>query len=97
MDRLYESNVPADFYLEHMRKTMQWIHEKIEDHRREPSHLGFHIEIAVEAQWLEQVIAECVAKHQMLMECQRQLAIAARMASMFPQPVIFPKVPPTER
>ena len=37
--RLYpyaDRGAPPDFYVEHMRKTMDWIGEKIADHRREP-------------------------------------------------------------
>jgi hypothetical protein len=77
MDSIYDRNPSLDFYVEHMRRTMEWIGEKIEEHRHEPSHNGYHIEIGVEAQWLQQLVAECVAKHQMLMECQRQLGLAA--------------------
>jgi len=66
-----------DFYRDHMRKTMEWIQDQIDNHRIDPSHRGYHIEIAVEAQWLQQLIVECVANHEMLIECQRQLSIAA--------------------
>jgi len=89
MPFLDEPRMYEDFYLEHMRKTMEWIEEKIRDHRIDPAHRGYHVEIAVEAQWLQQLVAECVAKHQMLMQCQAQLAIAAR-ASML-APVVFPE------
>ena len=45
--RLYpytDRGATPDFYVEHMRKTMAWIHEKIADHRREPSHKGYGVE-----------------------------------------------------
>ena len=79
MDGVYEVE-NRDFYLEYMRRTMERVREKIEDRRREPGSAGGWDEIVVEGQWLEQLIAECVAKHQMLMECQRQLSIAAGAA-----------------
>ena len=93
--RLYpytDRGATPDFYVEHMRKTMAWIHEKIADHRREPSHKGYGVEICVEAQWLEQLVAECLAKHQMLMECQRRLGEIGQ-AIAWSRPIVAPAPP----
>lgn len=86
MDRIVDYD--HDFYLEHMRKTMEWIQQKIDDGRFDPGRQGSPLEILVEARWLGQLVAECAAKHRMLMECQRQLAIAARANIL--APIQFP-------
>lgn len=77
MPSIFDPGVPRDEYVEHMRRTMEWIEERIRDHRREPSHRAYHTEIGVEAQWLQQLIVECLAKHQMLMEYQKALGAAS--------------------
>ena len=73
MGSIFDPDVPRDIYLDHMRNVMSWIEDKIRDDRVDPPHKGYHVEISVEARWLQQLIAECVAKHQMLLDCQKRL------------------------
>ena len=77
MASIFEPGIPADYYLHHMKNTMQWIEDKMRDAQeaaaKDPSlhKRGYDVGIYVEGRWLQQLVAECVAKHQMLMEYQR--------------------------
>jgi hypothetical protein len=79
----------SDAYEEHMRRTMDWIEDKIQNHRREPAHKGYHIEIAMEANWLQQLVAESVAKHRMILDLQRRLGDAA-INIAWSRPLVMP-------
>lgn len=92
-----------DYYVEHMKRTMQWIEERIHEVRQEEirearanpqlhfKKLGaYECAITVEARWLQQLIAECLGKHQMLMEYQRLAAVAAAQNLLYQQRIVMP-------
>lgn len=96
---VFEERLGRDFYLQHMKDTMDWIERKMreaeEEAAKDPSlrKKGYDVGIYVEARWLKQLVAECVGKHQMLQQAQREMidrAVAAM--SLMPQPIVFPEV-----
>jgi hypothetical protein len=68
-----------DFYLQHMKDTMDWIERKMREAEEEAAKdptlrkRGYDVGIYVEGRWLKQLLAECVAKHQMLLAMQREM------------------------
>lgn len=69
-----------DWYVEHMRRTMDWIGEKIEQAQEEAAKdptvrkRGYDVGFYVEGRWLQQLIAESVGHYQMIERLQRDLA-----------------------
>lgn len=85
-----------DFYLQHMKDTMDWVERKMreaeEDAAKDPSlrKTGYDVGIYVEARWLKQLIAECVAKHQMLEAMQRRMTdTACAGLALMPQSILY--------
>ena len=85
-----------DYYLKHMKDTMDWIERKMreaeEESAKDPTlrRIGSDVGIYVEARWLKQLIAECVAKHQMLESMQRRMTdTACAGLAMMPQTILY--------
>ena len=96
---IFDQGVDRDYYLQHMKETMDWVERKMreaEDAAAQDPTLrktGYDVGIYVEARWLKQLIAECVAKHQMLEAIQRRIAETARAGlAMTPQPFVYQQV-----
>ena len=88
-----------DYYLQHMKETMDWVERKMREAEeaaaQDPSlrKTGYDVGIYVEARWLKQLIAECVAKHQMLEAIQCRIAETARAGlAMTPQLFVYQQV-----
>jgi hypothetical protein len=77
-----------DWYIEHMRRTMDWIDGKIrevaEESDRQKKKPGYDCAIYVEARWLQQLIAESVGNYQMCIRLQRDLAYLSRDFNRIP-------------
>jgi hypothetical protein len=93
-----------DYYLQHMKDTMDWIERKMREAEEEAAKAptlrkrGYDVGIYVEARWLKQLLAEAVAKHQMLLSMQREIfdrAVAGM--SLMPQSVVFPNEKESKR
>lgn len=85
-----------DYYLQHMKDTMDWVERKMgeaeEEAAKDPTlrKRGYDVGIYVEARWLKQLVAECVAKHQMLEEMQRRMTeTACAGLSLMPQQIML--------
>ena len=85
-----------DYYLQHMKETMDWVERKMreaEDAAAQDPTLrktGYDVGIYVEARWLKQLIAECVAKHQMLEAMQRRMTdMACAGLALMPQSILY--------
>ena len=69
-----------DWYVEHMRRTMDWIERELEQAEEETAKdptvrkRGYDVGIYVEGRWLQQLIAESVGHYQMIERLQRDLA-----------------------
>ena len=90
---VFEERIGRDFYLQHMKDTMDWIERKMREAEEEAAKdptlrkKGYDVGIYVEARWLKQLIAECVGKHQMLTAMQREVIDrATAWMSMSPPP-----------
>ena len=93
-----------DYYLQHMKDTMDWIERKMreaeENAAKDPTLRikGYDVGIYVEARWLKQLIAECVAKHQMLEGMQRRMTeMSCAGLAMMPQPILYADPNPKEK
>jgi hypothetical protein len=93
---IFDQSVDRDFYLQHMKDTMDWIERKMREAEeaaaKDPSlrKNGYDVGIYVEARWLKQLIAECVAKHQMLEGMQRRMMdTACAGLAVMPQPILY--------
>lgn len=68
-----------DFYLQHMKDTMDWIERKMreaeEDAAKDPTlrKRGYDVGIYVEGRWLKQLVAENAGMHQLFQQ-QTQMA-----------------------
>lgn len=69
-----------DFYLQHMKDTMDWIERKMreaeEEAAKDPSlrKRGYGVGIYVEGRWLKQLIAENAQMHQRLIAMESRIA-----------------------
>ena len=69
-----------DWYVEHMKRTMDWIGGKLREAEEEAAKdptvrkRGYDVGIYVEGRWLQQLIAEAVGHYQMIERLQRDLA-----------------------
>jgi hypothetical protein len=93
---IFDQSVDRDYYLQHMKDTMDWIERKMREAEeaaaKDPTlrKTGYDVGIYVEGRWLKQLIAECVAKHQMLEAMQRRIAeTAAAGLAMMPQQIFY--------
>ena len=92
-----------DWYVEHMRKTMDWIESALERAEEETAKdptlrkPGYGVGIYVEGRWLQQLIAESVGHYQMCIRLQQDLARMSLvnygdslLNKVAPQPIVFP-------
>ena len=93
---IFDKDIDNDFYLQHIRDTMYWIERRMreaeEEAVKDPTlrKSGYDVGIYVEGRWLKQLIAECVAKHQMLEAMQRRMIdTACAGLALMPQPVLY--------
>ena len=96
---IFDQSVDRDYYLQHMKDTMDWVERKLREAEEAAAQdptlrkTGYDVGIYVEARWLKQLIAECVAKHQMLEGMQRRMIdTACAGLNMMPQQFVYQEV-----
>jgi hypothetical protein len=81
-----ENQIQRDMYLDHMRRTMEWIdnviRQKWDPNCRDHNPFGSGYQIAVEARWLQQLIAENIAHYQTTQTLMQRLGELAHWSSM---------------
>jgi hypothetical protein len=92
---IFDKGIDRDFYLQHMKETMDWIERKMREAEEEAAKdptlrkTGYDVAIYVEARWLKQLVAECVGKHQMLECTMRRLTESASVGLAMTPPQMF--------